>query len=83
MDQTLLDKLLSEAARNYVAERVREGAYASAGEYLSDLVRRDRDARAAVRLAELIAAGLASGPATPLTAAEVNEIRVRVAAVSR
>jgi antitoxin ParD1/3/4 len=52
----------ADALRNSVDERVRKGDYADAGEYLRDLVRRDREQQAAARLRGLIEEGLASGP---------------------
>lgn len=83
MDTIDLEKALPAPLRDYVARRVREGAYADTGEYLRDLVRRDREAQAAGRLRELIEEGLDSGPATPLTQAEVAEIHARVTAAGR
>ncbi len=51
--------------------------------YLRDLVRQDREWRAAQRLRELIEEGLASGPPTPLTEAEVVRIRERIATAGK
>ena len=83
MAEPTLDQLLSEADRAYVAQRVRDGAYASVGDFLSDLIRRDREQQAARRLRELIEEGLASGPATPFTDADWEALRERVLAAGR
>ena len=69
--------------RSLLAEQVPSGAYADEADYLRDLVRRDREAQASARLRELIAEGLASGPATPLTDADVARIRARVFAAGK
>jgi antitoxin ParD1/3/4 len=83
MNPTTLDQVLPEPLRAYVEQRVREGAYADTAEYLRDLVRRDRDEQAAKRLRQLVEEGLVSGPATPLTEAEIADIRARVASFVR
>lgn len=83
MDTIDLEQALPEPLRTYVVKRVREGAYADTGEYLRDLVRRDREAQAAQRLRDLIEEGLNSGPATPLTPTEIAELRARVSAAGR
>jgi len=83
MEAVTLDQLLSDSARAFVDQRVREGAYANAGEYLSDLVRRDHEQQATKRLRELIEEGLASGPPTPLTDDELAAIRARVFSAGR
>ena len=83
MDKNTVTVELPDRLRSFVDERLRLGDYADAGEYLRDLVRRDREQQAAKRLQELIEEGLASGPATPLTESEVARIRARVAATGR
>lgn len=50
---------LTDSLRAYVDDQVENGGYASADEYLRDLIRRDRD-RTLVR--QLVIDGLASGP---------------------
>ena len=83
MNTDALPLQLPDVLRDFVADRVSSGAYANASAYLSDLVRRDREAQAAQRLRELIEEGLASGPATPLTDEEIAAIRARILAVGR
>lgn len=60
---------LPDRMKDWVEEQARTGTYANSSDYVRDLIRRDQ-ARAA-SIAELqtaIDAGLASGPAEPLTA---------------
>ena len=74
---------LPEPLHGYVKERVTCGEFPDEAAYLRDLVRQDRDRRATNRLRELIAEGLASGPATPLTEADVARMRQRIASVGK
>ena len=60
---------LPESLRDYIDARVRSGEYGNTSEYLRDLIRRDQQEQAARRLRELIAEGLESGAAVPLTTA--------------
>jgi antitoxin ParD1/3/4 len=66
---------LPESMRVYIDERVRSGEYGNTSEYLRDLIRRDQHEQAVRRLRELIAEGLESGPATPLTDDKIAELR--------
>jgi antitoxin ParD1/3/4 len=82
MKATLFEQTFPEPLRRFVDQRVREGAYADAAEYLRDLVRRDREDQAVKRLHQLIDEGLSSGPATPLTEAEIADLRARARSVA-
>lgn len=68
---------LPEAMRDYVDERVRSGQYGNTSEYLRELIRRDQEEQARKRLRELVAEGLASGPARELTAASAAALKAR------
>jgi len=68
---------LPESLRDYIDARVRSGEYGNTSEYLRDLIRRDQQEQAMRRLRDLIAEGLESGPATPLTNRRVAELRER------
>lgn len=81
MNKTSLNVDMPDPLRTFVNERVRRGDYADEGEYLLDLVRRDREAQAAARLRELIEAGLASGP--PRAMGEPDWAKLRAVAVGR
>ncbi len=83
MDNSTLSVELPEPLHGYVKERVQRGEFPDEAAYLRDLVRQDRERRAAMRLRELIEEGLASGPPTPLTEAEVARIRERIASAGK
>jgi antitoxin ParD1/3/4 len=75
MDAKPVNVEMPDALRNFVDERVRDGDYADAGEYLRDLVRRDREQQAAARLRELIEEGLASGPPREMNESDWASLR--------
>jgi antitoxin ParD1/3/4 len=77
MDSNCLSVDLPETLRGYVKERVACGEYADEGDYLRDLIRRDRAVHAARRLRELIQEGLDSGPARAMTEADWSNLRSR------
>ena len=66
---------LPESLRAYIDERVVSGRYGNTSEYLRDLIRRDQEGQAKQHLRDLIAEGLASGPARPLNRKVVAELR--------
>jgi antitoxin ParD1/3/4 len=77
MDTNCLSVELPESLRGYVQERVARGEFADEGEYLRDLIRRDRESHAAQRLRHLIQDGLDSGPARPMTESDWVDLRAR------
>lgn len=70
---------LPEPLGGYVRQLVSRGEFASEGDFLRELVRRDRDLHTAQAVRALVEEGLSSGPATPLTDAELGAIRERIA----
>ena len=56
---------LPDPLKQFVDEEVREGGFASTSDYMRDLVRQRQRAKSAEFLRQLIAEGIASGPATP------------------
>ena len=68
---------LPESMRDYIDARVRDGDYGNTSEYLRELVRRDQEQQAAVRLRALIADGLASGDGRAITEDVIAELRTR------
>lgn len=66
---------LPESMRDYVSERVRSGEYGNTSEYLRDLIRKDQQEQAARHLRRLIADGLESGDARPVTDEVLDELR--------
>lgn len=65
---------LPEPLKAYIEELVAEGIYRNPSEYLSDLVDRDRQARRNASVEPLLVEGLDSGPATPMSAEDWEEI---------
>lgn len=71
---------LPRTLRSFVDERVSGSSYTSASEYVRELIRKDREQRAANdRIEELLVEGLASGPASEWTQDDWSSIRERVA----
>jgi antitoxin ParD1/3/4 len=58
----------------YIDNRVATGGYGNRSEYIRDLVRMDQLEQSKRRLRELVTEGLASGSATPMTAADWTEM---------
>lgn len=58
--------VLTDELKQFVDQEVLEGDYASASEYVRELVRQRRRSKAEDLLRQLIAEGLASGPPAPL-----------------
>ncbi|HQA02637.1 MAG: type II toxin-antitoxin system ParD family antitoxin [Proteobacteria bacterium] len=56
---------LTDPLKQFVDEEVREGGFSSTSDYVRDLIRQRQRAKAAEFLRQLIAEGMASGPATP------------------
>jgi antitoxin ParD1/3/4 len=70
---------LSDPLKQFVDEEVSEGGYSSTSDYVRDLIRQRRRQKAEDFLRALIAEGLASGPAVPVTAETFERIRQQVA----
>ena len=66
---------LPEALRSYVDDRVRSGQYGNTSEFLRELIRRDQEEQAKVRLRELIEEGLNSGTGRVLTRKVAAELK--------
>jgi antitoxin ParD1/3/4 len=58
---------LPETMKHFVQERVTEGEYSSASEYVRDLIRADQKRRAEERIDALLLEGLDSGQPIPVT----------------
>jgi len=74
MSRNTLSFALPETMRAYVDSRVAAGHYGNTSEYLRDLVRKDQADAARARLRALIGEGLASGPGSPWTKADSQEL---------
>ena len=63
------------AVREWIADRVSEGGYGSASEYVRELVRADRERHAREHLERKLLEGIESGPAAPLTKDDWKDLR--------
>jgi antitoxin ParD1/3/4 len=77
MSRNTMSFALPESMRDYIDERVRSGHYGNTSEYLRDLIRRDQQQQAVQRVRDLVADGLASGPARPFTQDVVDDLGTR------
>jgi len=66
---------LPDELKQFVDQQVAEGAYGSSSEYLRELIRQSQRDKAAAFLRQLIAEGLASGPAEPVTKDTFEQMR--------
>lgn len=63
---------LPDQMKAWVEEQSKDGRYATASDYVRDLIRRDRDCREAIaELQALVDEGIASGPAGPFTSEDI------------
>jgi antitoxin ParD1/3/4 len=65
---------IPEPIVEYIDSRVATGGYGNRSEYIRDLVRIDQREQAKQRLRALVAEGLASGSATPMSAADWEDM---------
>lgn len=68
---------LADPLKEFVDEEVREGGYSSTSDYMRDLIRQRQREKAAAFLRQLIAEGMASGPATPIESDYFEHMRER------
>jgi antitoxin ParD1/3/4 len=69
---------LPDPLKRFVDDEVRDGGYASTSDYMRDLIRQRQRAKAEDLLRRLIAEGLASGPAEPVTAVTWEQMRAEL-----
>ena len=79
---TTLNISLPDTLQEFLENRIAEGGYPTASNYLRDLVQDDQRRKAQANLDALLQEGLDSGPATPMTPQDWDEIR-RVAEADR
>ncbi len=75
---TTLNISLPDTLGDFVQERVTRGDYDTASDYLRDLIHEDQRRKAQEKLDALLREGLESGPSTPMTAQDWDEIRLEV-----
>ena len=68
---------LADPLKEFVDEEVREGGYSSTSDYMRDLIRQRQREKAAAFLRQLIAEGMASGPATSIESDYFERMRER------
>ncbi|MGE6334331.1 type II toxin-antitoxin system ParD family antitoxin [Stenotrophomonas sp. NPDC077659] len=66
---------LTDPLKQFVDDEVREGGYSSTSDYVRDLIRQRQRSKAEALLKQLIAEGLASGPAAPVTGDTFERMR--------
>jgi len=72
-----LNILLPQSIKDFIDEQVVRLGYDTPSEYVSDLVREAKEREAEERLEKLLLEGLDSGPATPMTSEDWEEIKQR------
>jgi antitoxin ParD1/3/4 len=75
---TTMNISLPEAMRAFIEQKVVEGGYSTASEYIRQLVRDDQKRVAQERLEALLMEGINSGPSREMTAEDWDELRRRV-----
>lgn len=66
---------LPAALRDQLEQKLTRHAYSSASEYVRELVRRDLQREAIEKVDGMLLDGLRSGPATPMTEADWQDLR--------
>ncbi len=66
---------LPDPLRVFVEERVAQGGYSTVSEYFRELAPLDQKRKAEEKLETLLLEGLDSGPAKPLTKADLAEVK--------
>ena len=66
---------LPKTIREWVDEQVAAGEYGDPSAYLQELIRRDRKQKIRRRIEQALLEGLNSGPATPMTPKDWDNIR--------
>lgn len=75
---TTMNISLPESMRAFVEQKVSQGGYSTASEYVRELIREDQKRAAQQRLEALLLEGLDSGPAREMTDGDWEELRNRV-----
>lgn len=71
---------LPQGLRDFVDERVSANFHGTASDYIRSLINADRKKAAEERLEELLLEGINSGPASPMTGQDYDDIRNNVRA---
>ena len=77
---TTMNISLSTGLREFVKKRVNNDDYSNVSSYIRELIMQDKKRYAQERLESLILEGIQSGPATPMTENDWDEMRASVRA---
>ena len=69
---------LPDSMRAFIEQKVAQGGYSTASEYIRELVREDQKHTAQERLESLLLEGIESGPSREMTVGDWEELRRRV-----
>lgn len=69
---------LPDTMRTFVEQKVAQGGYSTASEYVRQLIREDQKRAAQERLEALLMEGINSGPSKEMTSGDWEELRSRV-----
>lgn len=72
-----LNVLLPRSTQDFIEREIAEGGYSTPSDYIRALVEEAHSRKAEERLEKLLLEGLDSGPATPMTRADWEEIKRR------
>jgi antitoxin ParD1/3/4 len=75
---TTMNISLPDSMRAYIEQKVAQGGYSTASEYIRQLVRDDQTRATQQRLEALLMEGIESGPSREMTAEDWEELRRRV-----
>ena len=75
---TTMNISLPDSMRAFIEQKVAQGGYSTASEYIRQLVREDQKRAAQERLEALLMEGIESGPSREMTAEDWEELRRRV-----
>ena len=78
MSNTTMNVSLPETLKDYVQQRVAQGAFSNPSDYIRTLIREDRERQAGGRLESLLLEGIGSGDPVLLDAREWEDIRQEV-----
>ena len=75
---TTMNISLPDSMRTFIDQKVTQGGYSTASEYIRQLVRDDQKRAAQERLESLLMEGIESGPSREMTSEDWSELRRRV-----
>ena len=75
---TTMNISLPDSMRAFIEQKVAQGGYSTASEYIRQLVREDQKRAAQERLELLLMEGIESGPSREMTSGDWEELKRRV-----